>query len=308
MPVPTRIGVPKLTSQVGSSALFETLKDMLTRTAAYVREVAAPRTINGPSLLGLSSDGEGYVEEVTTGYGLSLSGGSLYVSMSGPNLLGRYSSGAGVAQPISVGTGLSLSGAGVLSSTVIEKTLRTTLYTTGSGNFTTGSGVTKIYVTACAGGGGAGGIETDTAHGGAGGGGGGEAIIEKEFTVTESTVYAYAVGAGGTAGTDSATVGSVTDGGTGGTTSLGALFSLTGGAGGKKATATGYGAGGAPGGVGGARGETGHPATADRSGANAVHGMGGVSGPFGFGHGGTRSGDSSANTGQGGVLLIKWYE
>ena len=270
MAVPSRIDVPKLTSQVGNSALFETLRDMLTRTAAYVREVAAPRTINGPSLLGLSSDGEGYVEEVTLGYGLLLSAGVLSVSA-----------------PL---------------------TLRTALYTSGSGNFTTGAGVTKIYVTACAGGGGAGGIETDTAHGGAGGGGGGGAIIEKEFTVTGSTVYAYAVGAGGTAGTDSATVGSVTDGGTGGTTSLGALFSLTGGAGGKKATATGYGAGGAPGGAGGARGETGHPATADRSGANAVHGMGGMSGPFGFGHGGTRSGDNSANAGQGGVLLIKWYE
>ena len=303
-----RISVPKLSSQVGNPKLYETLRDMLLETARFVREVAAPRKITGPSLLGLSAEKEDYVEQITTGYGLSLVGGSLYVSMSGPNLLGRYSSGDGVAQPVSVGSGLSLSGGGVLSCTVTPKVLKTQVYTSGSGTFTTGAGVTFIIVTACAGGGGAGGIETDTAHGGAGGGGGGDSIYRKGFTVTASTGYAYAVGAAGTAGTDNVTTASVTDGGTGGTTSLGALFSLTGGAGGQKATTTGYGLGGAAGGPGGTRGETGQPATADRSGANAVHGNGGISFPGGYGAGGTRSGDSAARAGNSGYLLIEWYE
>lgn len=221
-------------------------------------------------------------------------------------LLGRATAGAGDVEEITLGTNLTL--VGTTLNAAGGKVMRSVVYTSGSGTFTTGAGVTEIYVTASAGGGGAGGIETDTAHGGAGGGGGGEFVYRKPFTVTPSTGYAYAVGAGGTAGVNSATVGSVTSGGVGGNTTLGALMTLTGGAGGGSAVATGYGTGGAPGGPGGTRGQSGLPPTADRSGVAAFHGEGGISGPGGYGAGGGRTGNAGSDAGRGGYLLIEWNE
>lgn len=264
-----RIDVPKLTSQIGNSALFETLKDMLTRTAAYVKEVAAPRTINGPSLLGLSSEGEGYVEEVTLGYGLSLSAGVLSVSA-----------------PL---------------------TLRTVAYTSGSGNFTTGATTTKIYASAAAGGGGGAGRRTGGSYGVGGGGGGGACVIEREYTVTPNTVYAYAVGAGGNAGANHATT--PTNGSTGGSTTLGALLTLAGGVGGNSVTGTGGGGGGAAGGPGGQNGFSGESFIATYETA-PKGGRGGITAFGGFGCGGDAADydNSGATAGKAGYLLIKWYE
>ena len=102
-----------------------------------------------------------------------------------------------------------------------------TVYTSGSGTFTTPSTTTKIKVTVVGGGGGG-----ATTPGGGGGGGGGAAI--KIFTVSASTGYSYTVGAGGSGGF---TPGSPTyNGSTGSTSSFGPVggttISATGGGGG----------------------------------------------------------------------------
>lgn len=67
---------------------------------------------------------------------------------------------------------------------------------TSDGNFTAGSGVTKIWVTICGGGGGGGRGGTN-----GGGGGGGACIVRKEYTVVAGNNYAVDIGAGGVQGT-----------------------------------------------------------------------------------------------------------
>ena len=229
-------------------------------------------------------------------------------SMSTARLLGRTTAGAGAVEEISVGSGLTLS-AGVLDvASSGGKVLRAQEYTSGTTTFTTASGVTEVWVTGCGAGGGCGGEETDTAHGGVGGGGGGESVYRKKLTVTASTGYTVTIGAGGTAGTSSATAGSVTAGSAGGATSFGALLTLAGGAGSAAVTGTSTGIGAAAGGPGGTSGANGFPPITGASGTTAVNGAPGVSFPGGWGTGGYHGASSGMRAGRSGYLLVEWNE
>jgi hypothetical protein len=101
-----------------------------------------------------------------------------------------------------------------------------TYYTTGSGTYTTPANVRAIEVELWGAGGGGGGAEGKNGEGGAGIAGGGGGYVRKWIATPDAT-YAYAVGAGGTAGTD--TPG---NGGKGGDTTFGASLTAGGGAGG----------------------------------------------------------------------------
>ena len=111
-------------------------------------------------------------------------------------------------------------------------------------SYTTPATCTAIYVELWGAGGGGGGARTNasstaTAIGGAGGGG---AYLAKYLSVSSSTAYTIAIGAGGTAGSGPATT---TAGGTGGTTSIivsATTYSATGGTGGGAAFVTAGGA------------------------------------------------------------------
>ncbi len=107
------------------------------------------------------------------------------------------------------------------------------VHTSGSGSFTVPANVTAMEVILGGAGGGSGGAS------GAGypGPGGGGALAWGVISVTPGQIIAWAVGAGGTAGTSSA------NGGTGGTTTFGASLAAAGGAGGTF-TSTGYGTSG----------------------------------------------------------------
>ena len=119
---------------------------------------------------------------------------------------------------------------------------------TSSGTFNVPSGVTKIYVTACAGGGGGAGggkyasSTNITAYSGAGGNGG-EFVYRYPITVTPGSSISITVGSGGSGGSgnkyDAANAGGA--GGTGGNTIIGSYLTLTGGASGGT-----YGTGGIP--------------------------------------------------------------
>lgn len=92
--------------------------------------------------------------------------------------------------------------------------LRAPQVLTSGTSYTTPAGCTKIYVEAVGGGGGGGGADNSGSgnqysSGGAGGGSG--AYCAKYFTVSASTAYTYAIGAGGNGGT--ATLGNGTNGG-----------------------------------------------------------------------------------------------
>ena len=107
---------------------------------------------------------------------------------------------------------------------------------TSSGTFNVPSGVTKIYVTACAGGGGGAGggkyasSTNITAYSGAGGNGG-EFVYRYPITVTPGSSISITVGSGGSGGSGSSTKYSWA-GGTGENTIIGSYLTLTGGAGG----------------------------------------------------------------------------
>jgi hypothetical protein len=119
----------------------------------------------------------------------------------------------------------------------------------GTTTYTSSAGVTRILARMIAAGGGGGGVTGAASSVGAGGGGGGGSYAEKWFTVTPSTGYTCAVGAGGTAGV--ATGGT---GGTGGNTTLtvgGTTVTCNGGTGGVNLNA-GTAVGVADGGAGGA--------------------------------------------------------
>jgi hypothetical protein len=155
---------------------------------------------------------------------------------------------------------------------------------TANGNFTVPAGVTKIYVSACAGGGGGGGSAGNNGvanqAGGGGGGGAGQWIIRSPYTVTPGQVIAITIGAGGSAGGGGAAgVNAGTNGGAGGNTAIGSLITLTGGTGGA--------GGGNPGGANvgsGGGGGTGYPnGSAGDDGIAGCGGGAGASSPFGGG-------------------------
>jgi hypothetical protein len=102
-----------------------------------------------------------------------------------------------------------------------------TVYTSGSGTYTTPANVKAIFVQ-CWGGGGSGGGGNGASGRGVGGGGGG---YSQKLIASPSATYSYAVGAGGTAATQG------NNGNTGGTTTFGtSLLTCNGGTGGATAT------------------------------------------------------------------------
>lgn len=80
---------------------------------------------------------------------------------------------------------------------------------TSGTSYTTPSNCTKIYVEAWGGGGNGGSAQGSAQYDSAGGGGGAGAYCAKYFTVTGSTAYTYAIGAGG-GGNTTFTVGATT--------------------------------------------------------------------------------------------------
>lgn len=148
---------------------------------------------------------------------------------------------------------------------------------TSSGSFTVPAGVTKLWVSGCAGGGG-GGFSSDTTanvSGGGGGGGAGQAIIRTPFAVTPGQVIAITIGSGG---------GSTANGSP---TVVGSLITLAAGLAGGSSVA------GSPGTAAGGIGGAGFPKGTDGSDASNTAGSGnggpGASGPFGGGGAGSRS-------------------
>jgi hypothetical protein len=108
--------------------------------------------------------------------------------------------------------------------------IKTTVYTTGSGNHTTDAKCATIGMRLVGGGGGGAGAATAAASASCGAGGGGGAYVEKLVAVQPSTAYAYAVGAGGAGGVN--TGGTGTTGGNSTLTIGGTTYTAGGGFGG----------------------------------------------------------------------------
>jgi len=114
-----------------------------------------------------------------------------------------------------------------LTGTIALSTKTVQVFTSGSGTYTTPTGCKAIFVQ-CWGGGGSGGGGNGVAARGTGGGAGG---YSQKLIASPSATYSYAVGAGGTAASQSA------NGTTGGTTTFGtSLLTCNGGVGGTAAS------------------------------------------------------------------------
>lgn len=165
---------------------------------------------------------------------------------------------------------------------------------TSNGNFTVPDGVTKIWLSGCAGGGGGGacpGGTSATASGG-GGGGAGQTVIKLLVAVTPGQVIPIVIGAAGIGGSVGV---AATAGGNTLVGASGALLVLTGGSPGYPGVnTTGF--------VPGPRGGEGFPAGGDATDTTANiaagYGGGGASGPFGTGGSSSRSGTSSGYPGR----------
>lgn len=184
--------------------------------------------------------------------------------------------------------------------------MRALEFTSGTTTFTTGSGVTEVWVTGCGAGAGGSGRRTGGTYGAGGGGGGGDSCYRKRLVVTASTGYSVTIGAGGNAGVDAA--GAPTAATAGGNTTFGALLTLTGGAIGAASTTVAGGAGGAGGGPGGQAGTNGEAAIATYE-TDPLPGIGGFSFPGSWGAGGHGSSSGgTAKAGHSGYLLVEWNE
>jgi hypothetical protein len=178
------------------------------------------------------------------------------------------------------------------------------ILTTGT-SYTTPANCTKIYVEAVGGGGGSG-------RGGAGdtsGSGGAGGYCAKYFTVTPSTSYTYAIGAGGAGRTGSA--GSGTAGGN--TTFTVGATTITANGGGGGGSSSGGAGGSATNGdlnVTGGGGNAGGPNTDHypMAGANSFFGGGGRDGGAGSSGGGGGSSYDGSNGLAGGAGLIRIWE
>ena len=201
--------------------------------------------------------------------------------------------------------------------------LRAPQILTSGTSYTTPAGCNSIYVE-CVGGGGYGGAVTNNAPAGprAGGGGGAAAYCAKLFSVSPSTAYSYAIGAGGIASTTTnGTSTTFTVSGTtitagrglngnspstqagfgppgGGGTATNGDINATGNPGGMGSVDTNTGCGG-PGG-GSFFGGGGLPTTAGNVGGNGVNGGGGS--------GASSTGTSNINGGNGGAGIIRVWE
>jgi hypothetical protein len=183
--------------------------------------------------------------------------------------------------------------------------IKTTVYSSGSANHTTDAKASKLKVRLVAGGGGGGGCSSAASSAACGGGGGGGGYAEKDFDVSPSTAYAYAVGAAGSAGANTGGTG-----GTGGNSTFtvgGVTVTAFGGAGGvgmAAATTADSLAGGGAGGATSTNGDVngaGHPGDYGirRSGTIAVSGNGGSTRNGGGGVGRTAAGVGNAGNGEG---------
>lgn len=181
------------------------------------------------------------------------------------------------------------------------KVLKAQEFTSGTTNFTTAAGVTEVYVTGCGGGGG-GARGQSSSLGAGGGGGGGASVYRKKLSVSASTTYSVAIGAGGVGGTGS----NGNSGGTGGSTTFGALLTLSGGGGGVS-SASGAGGRGGAGGSGGQNGFDGQQYVATYA-PTPAGGNGGLSFPGGWGAGGPGLFNANGLAGKGGYLLVEWWE
>ena len=274
----------------------------------------------------------------------SISGTALTVSSvtSGTIAIGQTLTGTGVTAgtTITAGSGLSWTvsasqtvgpitiNGNVLSWTSSTPTagggalIRAPQVLTSGTSYTTPSNATSIYVEVVGGGGGGGGSNT-----GACGGGGGGGYAAKYFSVSPSTAYTYAVGSGGTTGTNtnggtggnSTFVGSVTITGSGGVGSLGSGTPNAGGAGGA-ATNGDINISGMPGGIGFKTASNTDNFTVTGFGGNSILGMGAIgkisnaasaalTGAAGTVYGGGGSGGSFGNSGGSGAAgLVRIWE
>jgi hypothetical protein len=172
--------------------------------------------------------------------------------------------------------------------------LRAPQILTSGTSYTTPANCTKIYVEAVGGGGGGGGGLFYVGSG-IGGGGGSAGFAAKFFTVTASTSYTYAIGAGGNGGAIAGV------GGTGGSTTftVGATtITATGGSGGAGATTDGE---GFPVSGGGGAGGTASNGDITRRGGPGYYGAGGGDSFFQVGAAVNVAGASGGVGGGGGI-------
>lgn len=178
--------------------------------------------------------------------------------------------------------------------------LRAPQILTSGTSYTTPAGCTSIYVELVGGGGGSGSVSGGTSVYSGSGGGGAGGFAAKLFTVTPSTAYSYAIGAGGTAGSSGG------NGGAGGATTFtvsGVVLTGNGGSGSVNAFTS-----GGQGGAGGTASNgdlnvTGNPGTLGNGGSggtNSTGGAGGASFFGGAGRGGSNSTGSAGANGSGG--------
>lgn len=162
---------------------------------------------------------------------------------------------------------------------------------TATGTFKVPRGITKVFITGCAGGAGGGG---SSAYDGLGGGAGGQAV-DWQITVEPDMTYTITVGGGGGGATNTAY------GYAGGATSFGNLLTLGGGSG--NSCGWGPAAGG-------------YLNTGGRMGVSGLFGIGGAvvslytgNAGAGYGAGGGASAGKNYYGGSGasGFLLVKWY-
>lgn len=175
---------------------------------------------------------------------------------------------------------------------------------TGSGTFTPGTGVSKVFVSGCGGGGGGGGVPAGNANGG-GGGGGGAGFSRFGYNVVAGNNYTVTIGAAGAGGIGSGSSGSggttiFNDGETDGTVEL----SAPGGAGGAASTSGTGGTGGAVGSLNGTANTVSTPGGYNRfAGGNGGNGGGSGAGSGGgsiFGRGGaTKAADQNGGAAEG---------
>jgi hypothetical protein len=196
--------------------------------------------------------------------------------------------------------------------TATGQLLRAPQVLTSGVSYTTPANCTSIYVEAVGGGGGGGG----NAGSGGGGGGGSGGYCAKNFTVTASTAYTYAIGASGAGGVSSAngTAGGNTTFVVGGTTitangGAGGLFESSGGAGGT-CTNGDLNIAGQGGGGGGLSPPSGAGGNSFFGGGAAGRGGdgNGFAGTAGGGGSGGASGSSNRTGGAGGTGIIRIWE
>ncbi len=178
---------------------------------------------------------------------------------------------------------------------------------TSNGTFTVPPGITKIWVTACAGG--QSGERVSSGSSGVAGGAGGEYIFRKAFAVTPGTLVNITVGKGGSEG----------DHNVGESTVIGDLITLVGGGidsqstGGRGGAAAEYGEnglsnGGTPGGGSStSAGGGGGGGSIGRGGnGNGYYGASSVQPGFGGGGGGGAYKGKNGQKGGDGIVIIEW--